>query len=154
MNIEEDIPHPVLQKVSGTTLGKPWYKRIWLYFTEPTVQKFVEDWKIKLPNGMRIMIPADTETDGASIPWFLRFLATSFGPLSRGAYPHDFGFKHGYFLDWDGNRFAIGRDQKFFDDIFRDIIIWTTGLKSLAAWAWSGVRTFGFIAWDKHRRND
>lgn len=150
--MENKIPHPILQKISGTTLGKSWYKRVWIYFTETTKWKFVEDWKIELPNGMKICIPKGEITDGASIPWFLRSFATSTGPLSRAAYVHDFGYKHRYLLNHNSIKYTNCESQRFYDSLFKDIIIWTTGLKFLAYSAYKGVRAFGFIAWNEHRQ--
>ena len=145
---------PKMEKIPSSTLGKPWYTRLRLYVTEPTKFKLSEDWKVSLPNDVRFMLPAGFPFDGASIPWFLRWLATSFGPLLRGALFHDGGYKNNYLLSWDGEKFATNKKQKYYDDLFRDIVIWTTGLKLLAYLAWSGVRTFGSISWNKHRKND
>lgn len=152
--ILERIPMPVIEQVPSPTLGKPWYIQLWLYFTEPTRYKLKEDWFYHLPNGIKGMLPKGFVFDGASIPWFLRWLATSFGPLLRAALFHDGGFKFGYLIGWDGHKFAIGRNQKFYDDLFRQIIVWTTGIKPLSWWAWSGVRALGFRAWNKHRRGE
>ena len=152
--INKMIPMPKMEPIPSSTLGKPWWKQAWLYFTKKTKFKLIEDWKVELPNGMKFMLLAGFEFDGASIPWFLRWLATSFGPLLRGALFHDGGYRHNYLLDWNGNRFAIERGQRFYDDLFRDIVIWTTGLVPLANWAWSGVRVFGVKAWMKHIDSD
>lgn len=152
--INKMIPMPPIVKLDGGTLGKPWWLQLWIYFTAPTQFMLVGAWKIHLPNGMRVMIPDEFVFDGASIPWFMRWLMTSFGPLLRGAILHDFGYRHNFLFDWSGVPFALDSGQKFYDDLFRDIVIWTTGLKLLAYFAWSGVRTFGSLSWDKHRKND
>lgn len=151
MKIAHKIPTPILQKIPVNYIGLPWYQRLWRYAKDPIVYTYVKDWKIELPNGDKLMVPKGESTDGASIPWFLRPFATSFGPLIRGACLHDFGYKHGYLLDWEGKKLVTNKGQKFFDDLFRDVVIWSTGLKWLAWWAWSGVRVFGWIAWNNHR---
>jgi len=150
-NVEKEIPHPKLQKLSGTSLDKPWYQRVYLYVSEPVKYKFIEDWYILLPNGIQIMIPKGEVTDGASIPWFLKPFASSFGSLSRGAYLHDFGYKHGYLFNWIGSKIPVLQKRKEIDRLFRDVVIITTEFYLLAYWAWSGVRTFGFFPWNKHR---
>lgn len=152
--IEKMIPQPSLKKVSEDTLGKPWWLQMWIYFTVPTKFMLVGNWKISLPNGMRILIPDEFIFDGASIPWYMRWLMTSFGPLLRGAIFHDFGYRHDFLFDWQGTQFALKRGQEFYDDLFRQIVIWTTGLVPLAYIAWAGVRFGGAKAWNEHRKND
>ncbi len=152
--INKMIPLPPMVKLPSATLGKPWWKQLWLYCVEPTEFVLVGNWKITLPNGMQIMVPDGFVFDGASIPWYLRWLISSFGPLLRGAIVHDFGYRHDFLLDWNGEKFAIKRGQEFYDDLFRDIVIWTTGLVPLARTAWAGVRVFGHKAWSKYRKRE
>lgn len=149
--ISEMIPMPSIKKIPIETLGKPWWKQLWIYFTTPTKYMLDGNWQIQLPNGLKIMFPDQFIFDGASIPWFMRWLMTSFGPLLRGAILHDFGYRYNFLFDWEGVQFSIERGQKFFDDLFRDVVIWTTGLVPLAYAAWVGVRVFGWKAWNKHR---
>jgi len=149
-----NIPEPIIQRVVPNVLLLGALKRTWLYFTTPNQFKIKEDWKITLPNGQAVLIRKGFVFDGASIPWFLRPFATSFGPLLRGGLVHDYGYRNNHLLDWDGKKIYEREGQKFFDDLFREIIIETSNLKILATWAWSGVRLFGFMAWNKRREED
>ena len=151
-DIQLAIPTPVLKKVAVNHFDDAWYQKIWKYLTEKTEYEYVEDWRVCLPNGLRVFIPAGEITDGASIPWFVRAFATSFGPLLRAACIHDFGYRNNYLIDWDGLRFAVNVNRKFHDDLFLNVIIWTTDLSVLANSAWSAVRCCGWIPWYKNRR--
>lgn len=152
--INKMIPMPVMVKLPANTLGKPWWLQLWLYFTVPTQYMLVGNWMIRLPNGMRILFPDGFVFDGASIPWFLRWLMTSFGPLLQAAIFHDFGYRYNFLFDWAGIPYALERGQKFYDELFREIVIWTTGLVVLADAACAGLWAFGFIAWNRHRREE
>lgn len=148
------IPEPVIQR-QETDYGDagPW-KRTWIYFTTPTKFMIKEDWYFTLPNGQKAMIKYGFLYDGASIPFFLRPFMTSFGPLNRGGGIHDHGYQKNYLYDWKGNKIYVGETQKFWDDMFREVVAVTTHLKGLANTVWSGVRGFGKIAWNKHRKGD
>lgn len=151
MDINQMIPMPVFSALPGSTLGKPWWQRIKLYWTEPQMYRLEQDWVATTPDGLKIKIDRGFLTDFASIPWFLRWFMTATGPLIRGALPHDFGYRYNYLRDHAGNKICVGKGQQFFDDLFRDIVIWTTGLITLAWAAWAGVRQYGYRAWDNHR---
>jgi len=152
--INEMIPMPVMVKIPTKTLGQSGWKQIWTYLSEPTKYKLVGNWFIHLPNGMKLMFPDGFEFDGASIPWYLRWMMTSFGPLLRGAIVHDFGYRYNFLFRWDGNQIAIERGKLFFDDLFKDIVLWTTGIVALANVAWAGIRAGGDASWNKHREEE
>ena len=149
-----EIPEPEIKQVDTFKPNDPWYKKTWDYFVIPNLFELTHDWKVTLPTGEKVLIPAGFQFDGASIPWFLRWLATSFGPLLRAGLLHDYGYRYGYLLNWAGQKIFEGAGQKYFDDLFRQTIKVTTGLSWLAGWAWSGVRCFGFIAFGKHRKKE
>jgi len=148
------IPEPVIQRLEIDYGDAGAFKRFWMYLTTSNKFQFREDWYITLPNGQQVMIPKGFIYDGASIPFFLRPIATSFGPLNRAGGIHDFGYRNGYLLDWEGNKIYENKGQKFFDDLFREVAAVTTHLKGLAVSAWMAVRGFGKIAWKKHRATD
>lgn len=106
MDINEQIPMPVFSPVPGNTLGKPWWMRLWLYWSERQMYRLEKDWYATLPNGLKVFIAAGFLTDFASIPAIIRPFITATGPLIRGALPHDFGYRHNYLLDHDGKKFA------------------------------------------------
>ena len=151
---KHNIPEPSIQRVEIDYGNANAWKRTWKYLTTSNRFRLTKDWKITIPDKTQVMVPKGFEFDGASIPWFLRFFATSFGPLLRGALVHDYGYRHNFLLDWDENAIKIEKGQKYFDDLFRDIAAVTSHLKGLACFAWAGVRSFGHIAWDKHRSRE
>ena len=148
------IPEPVIQRQEIDYGDAGMWKRTWMYFTTPTEFMVREDWFFTLPNGQQGMIKKGFIYDGASIPFFLRPLMTSFGPLNRGGGIHDHGYRRNYLYDWEGNKIYFDMGQKFWDDLFRDVVAVTTHLKGLANVVWAGVRGFGSSTWKKHRKND
>jgi hypothetical protein len=151
--INHNIPEPIIQRVEEDYGDAGWLKRTWIYFTTANKFRIMEDWYITLPNEQKVLIEAMFIFDGASIPFFLRPFATSFGPLLRAGLIHDYGYKNNFLLNWEGVPIYVNYGQKFFDDIFRDVARVTSHLKGLADTAWLAVRSLGFIAWNKHRKN-
>ena len=150
------IPEPIIQRVEVDYGDAGSWKRTWIYLTTPNQFRIMNKggWKFTLPDGTQAMIKEHYTYDGASIPFYLRPFATSFGTLHRGSVPHDHGYKHRFLYDWEGNKIFVGEKRKFWDDMFRDISAYTSHLKGLAEGAWAAVRTFGFVPWNKHRKND
>jgi len=151
--MKTNIPEPVIQRVEVDYGMSGWWEKTWVYLTTPNQFRIKWDWKFTL-NGKQLMIKRGFIYDGASIPPFLRPFMTSFGPLHRGSIPHDQGYRCRYLYDWEGRRVFEGEDRKFWDDMFRDISAETSQLKGLAGIAWVGVRLFGFIPWNKHRKSE
>ncbi len=148
------ITEPIIRQVDQYNPDLPWYSKIWGYLTEPNLFVIVIDWKPELPSGTKVLIPAEFQFDGASIPFFLRPFASSFGPLLRAAIIHDYAYKYNYLLDPMGHIIFYNRGQKFFDDLFRDVAHITSNVPWLADAAWLALRGFGKVAWDKHRQDD
>ena len=149
-----DIPEPILRQVPRNNEGDVWWKKTWNYISKPTVFEIMFDWLVTLPDGTKVMVPRGATTDGASIPFFLKPLATSFGPLLRAAILHDYAYKWNHLLDWGGNVIWDKMGQKHADDLFSTVINATTKLSWLAGGAWVALRAFGKIAWNKHRKNE
>jgi hypothetical protein len=150
-DINKMIPSPKVAKVPESYHGMPWWKAVWKYIVTSTEWELLEDWKITLPGGLQAMVRKGTVVNGASIPKFFRFLATPTGPLWRASVLHDPGYRDGFLLDWDGRPFAICKGQKFHDQLFRDITIYTTGAKWVAYGAYRALRMFGWKAWNGYR---
>jgi len=146
------VPEPNICRVEIDYGDAGSWKRTWMYVKTPNLFKIVNDWKITLPNEQQVMVPAGFVYDGASIPFFLQPLITSFGPAHRGSILHDYGYRYNYLLDWDGNKIYVGAGQKFFDGLFREVVAVTSHLKGLATIVWLGVRAFGKTAWNKRRK--
>ena len=92
------IPSPKYKRVPYNLKGLSWWQQLIVVLQTPPRLEFFEDWIITLENGLMIIIPKGFITDGASIPSWLWWLISPFGPLLEGASLHDFGYQHGYLL--------------------------------------------------------
>ncbi len=149
---KKKIPEPKIQRQEVNYGDAGRWKRTWMYFSTPTEFKIIKDWYFTLPSGQQGLIKEGFIYDGASIPFFLRPLMTSFGPLNRGGAIHDHGYRKNFLYDWQGKKIYVDENQKFWDDLFREVVAFTTHLKGLAITVWMGVRGFGSIAWKKRRK--
>lgn len=141
---------PVIKPVPIATKDKNFWHAIyiWLFTTRQWV--LVHDWHFKLNNKM-YKIPAGFHFDGASIPRFLRVWVSPTGVLLIGGLVHDFGYRTGSLLKSGGS--VLKGDQKFMDELFRDISIEVNGFYVLNNLAYYALRLFGFLAWNKHRNS-
>jgi hypothetical protein len=137
--------------------------------------RLIADWTIEIEEGLRIVVPAGFETDGASVPRLLWPVFPPWGVLFFGSIIHDFGYQHGYLLSPFNPRtvypfaaVALRRDSKaqmkdtipvfvgesrlFFDNLFRQITIARSGKVFEANMAYAALRMFGWIAWNKYRK--
>ena len=135
--------------------------------------RLIEDWTFPLENGLVAIVPAGFETDLASIPRFLWPIFSPMGDFRMASILHDFGYQYGYLLSptisqvynrqsikfrKEHKEFGlytpvfVGKDRKFFDELFRYVTIKATGAKVKANVAYFGLRMFGWIAWNKYRR--
>lgn len=152
-NNKQQIPEPKIQRQIIDYSNMGFWKKSWIYFTTPTEFKVVDDWFFVLPNGQKALIKAGFIYDGASIPFFLRPFMTSFGPLNRGASIHDHGYRRNLLYNWEGEEIYKFKGQKFWDDLLKDVVSFTTDLNILSVVVWLGARGFGTIAWNKRRLN-
>ena len=118
-------------------------------FIEGTIRaRLIDDWVL----WCRYLFPKGFETDFASVPRFLWPVAAPMGILRYGSIPHDFGYQHRFLLTVHGQRVCEGESRKFFDRLMLDITIAKTGAKKRAWVAYVLVRAFGWIAWNKYRK--
>lgn len=168
------IPEPKFEQVRYNLQGLSWWQQLLRAWKTPPRLRLTEDWVLQLADGLTIIIPAGFETDGASVPRLLWFLMPPFGVLLKGAILHDFGYQHGYLLavyvhgnaynlrshemHWQYNirlrnriPVYIGQDQRFFDGLFKKVVIETTGAAAQATIAYAMLRCFGDLAWMRYR---
>jgi hypothetical protein len=172
------IPSPKYKRVPYNLKGLSWWQQIIVVLRTPPQLEVIEDWISTLENGLRIIIPKGFVTDGASIPAWLWWLISPFGPLLEAAILHDFGYQHGYLLSpFDirqvynlasmrmsakhADKFEeygdvipvfVGKGQQFFDDLLRHVTIEANGATVQANAAYKALRVFGHFAWDKYRK--
>lgn len=125
------LPYPRIEPTGQTIGGR-------------TVFRLVEDFHFFVNLGFGqydLYMPAGTETDFGSVPWFLWPILNPLNPrLMVGWLAHDTLYKH-----------RIG--SRFFADALARFVHWTYGatvFERMAAYV--GVRVFGWKAWRQYRR--
>ena len=144
---------PSLQPVPIMTKGKGFWKGIamWLLSTRNWVLN--KDWEYEI-NGVRYVIPAGFQFDGASIPKFLRTFFSPVGVLLMGGLVHDYMYKYTICKPKDDKVAMLVVDQKKADQIFRDINIVVNGFYAMNYLAYWSLRIGGFVAWNGHRKRN
>ena len=144
---------PSLQPVPIMTKGKGFWKGIamWLLSTRNWVLN--KDWEYEI-NGVRYVIPAGFQFDGASIPKFLRTFFSPVGVLLMGGLVHDYMYKYTICKPKDNKVAMLVVDQKKADQIFRDINIVVNGFYAMNYLAYWSLRLGGFVAWNGHRKRN
>jgi len=146
---------PKISPVKIETKGKGVFKRAWIWLRTTRKWKFEEDWILDLPDMDRVFIPKGFIFDGASIPKMLWPVISPTGTLFIPAIIHDFGYKYDaiWWLIGDSPHIARYQGRKYFDRLFLLIADEINGMAALNKTAYIALRMFGFIAWDKHRKN-
>lgn len=109
-----------------------------------------------------LQIPKGTVVNGASVPKLFRSLVSPNGVLYIGSIFHDFFYESGgiSISVWEtelNNMLHIPHfqiSQKEADDLFYGINNYITGLTAIPYTAYLQLRLFGWIVWNKYRRND
>ena len=145
-----EMPHMKPLKIE--TADKGFWKAIWMWLLGVRKWEICDDFYFSL-NGEKYVIPEGFQFDGASVPKFLAMRLSPTGVLLMGGLVHDYGYKYGTLLKED--RTVIGpKDQKWMDQLFRDICIEQNGFKLLNYLAYWALRVAGFVAWNGHRKHD
>ncbi len=146
-----EYPHMRPIKIATKDKGFWGAIKLWLFGTRHW--EVVKDFKYEL-NGTKFVIPADFKFDGASIPKFLHPFISPVGVLLIGGLIHDYGYKYATLLA-EGKKSTIGvKDQKWMDQVFRDINIEINGFYFLNYLAYWSLRLGGFLAWNGHRKRN
>lgn len=141
---------PVLQPVKIPTNGRGVLSAIWVWIGKPRKWIVAEDFCYSI-NGVRYVIPAGFEFDGASVPKFLHTLLSPTGILLLGGLVHDYGYRYQCLQLADG-RHDSKHSQKHFDKIFRDINIQVNGFKTINYVSYFMLRVLGIFAWNKNEK--
>ena len=145
---------PKLEPVPISTNGKGFWSALWMWISTSREWILVEDFHYTL-NGDNLVVPKGFQFDGASVPKSLAVWLSPVGVLLMGALIHDYGYKYETLLKKGKTKKTLGTmKRKEIDAIFRDVCIEVNGFVLLNYLAYYGVRLGGFIAWNKHRKND
>ena len=95
-----------------------------------------------------LFLPGGFRTDGATSPpfsWRLGFRPD--GVLAIGGYYHDFYYRHGFFLNPDGNRIFVGSGKAFADRLLAQITAEISGVHAPGKIAHATLALCGWPAW-------
>ena len=131
-------------------------KQLLFWFKSSRKWKFGQDYVIYYQKENKyIYIPKGFCIDGASVPKILSNIYSSISILFLGAIPHDFGYKYNGLLILNTNTKQLHLEtytRETLDIIFRDINIQFNNLPYITQYAYLALKTFGFFAWDNHRK--
>ena len=154
----KELPTLVPQKIETKSKGFIGGIIMWLLTTRKWA--VAEDWKFSLQmdgqkTAIQYMIPKGFITDGASIPKFLRSWVSVTGVLLAGGLIHDYGYKMATLrLATKKPKAITTKDQKWMDELFRDINIDVNGFFLLNWAAYIALRLGGWLAWNGHRKRN
>jgi len=144
---------PTLMPIAIATKGKGFFKGIVMWLLSTRNWKLTKDFKYEI-DGVKYVIPAGFQFDGASIPKFLRTFFSPVGVLLVGGLVHDYAYKYETLL-CDNKKDTMGKiSQKRADEIFRDINICVNGFYFMNYLAYWSLRLGGFVAWNGHRKRN
>lgn len=157
---------PILQPLPIKTKDAIWPIAIWRWFTSIRKWRLVENYDYTLENGTTIRIFKGFEFDGASIPKVFWSILSPTGLLLIPGLLHDFAYRENCLLCWvdiddkacDSTVIVIpylgGAGRVYWDKMFRDEAIRINGFYLINYIAWIALRLFGWIAWNKRRREE
>ena len=111
----------------------------------------------------KLIIPKGFVCDGASIPWFLWSVLKLHpdGLMRSASWLHDYVYRYGGFVpktqffvavngEWKESKRHISKTES--DGLFRMIMEYHGISKFKAGIAWMGVVSFGWITWNKNKK--
>ena len=135
------------------TKGQPWYRKTKAWLFDRRVYIITKDYYYTDQYGLTRMIPAGFCTDFASSPRFAWLIGLDpKGVLLVPAAFHDFGYRHDFYLDENGDKILRGLGRRYHDwKMMRDCEfindMWLPG-----ALAFSAVRAGGWLAWERNKK--
>jgi hypothetical protein len=119
-----------------------------------------EDWYITLPNGVKIVIPKGSLSNGASFPRILRIFFPTAGLFFYAGFVHDFAFRHdkliGVRYNEDGSEerydYMPGAGRLYWDNMFKCLVSAFCGLKLLPYMFHSAMVCCTWPAWKMYRK--
>ena len=149
------MKYPVLRPLPIKTKGLSYWKKTKIWLTSSRTWEVVEDYYLEIPwLNIIVKIPKGFIFDGASIPKLFWPLLSPTGLLFIPGLFHDYGYKYNYWIDTNDNKVFVNAGQKFFDGQFRKLGVYINDMKILDKVAWVALRSFGWIAWNQHRKEE
>jgi hypothetical protein len=148
------IPMPIFSPVRIPTKGLSKFKRFLLSFKART-WRLEADYFLFLPwLKETLLIPKGFIFDAASTPNFLWPILPPTGILLLASIFHDWGYKYNCFLNKDCKIIHENAGQCFFDEQLRKISVYVNEEHVMEDVSWLALSIFGFIAWNKHRKEN
>lgn len=149
---------PLLRPIPIPTKNRSILMRLLVWIFEVRRWELLENWHFKLESGIQIVINKGFIFDGASIPRPLWALLSPVGLLLIPGLIHDYGYKFNQLwqVHKDGTLkpFLENSERKVWDDLFCSVGRQVNGFSFIDSLAWAGLRMGGFLAWNKHRKNN
>lgn len=147
---------PNLRPIPIPTANCPRGLRVLVWFFEVRKWILTDNWTYKLRDGTTIVLPADFNFDGASIPRPFWGILNPIGLLLIPGLIHDYGYKYDQLwqLGDDGEVTPYGAKagKPFWDKLFLDVGKDVNGFDLINAIAWLAVAIGGEGAWNGHRK--
>ena len=144
---------PNLRPIVIETKGRGFWGSTWQWFMSTRLWELTKDWHYTIDD-VEYVVPKGFQFDGASVPKFLRTFFSPVGIMLIGGLVHDYGYKYETLL-LKGKKKTIGiKNQKWMDEVFRDININVNGFYVFNLLSYYSLRLAGFIAWNGHRKRN
>ena len=144
---------PNLRPIVIETKGRGFWGSTWQWFRSTRLWELTKDWHYTIDD-VEYVVPKGFQFDGASGPKFLRTFFSPVGIMLIGGLVHDYGYKYETLL-LKGKKKTIGiKNQKWMDEVFRDININVNGFYVFNLLSYYSLRLAGFIAWNGHRKRN
>lgn len=147
---------PKLRPIPIPTANCPRGLRILVWFFEVRRWTLAANWTYKLKDGTTIILPADFDFDGASIPRPFWGILNPTGLLLIPGLIHDYGYKYDQLWKLGNNgevtAYRKGEGKPFWDKLFLDVGKEVNGFKLINTFAWLAVALGGNGAWNGHRQ--
>ena len=152
--------YPIVKPVKLVTLGEKWYKK---FFQALRARKYelVFDYYLYIPEHKReYFVPKKFVCNFASIPRLFWSIVPPDGLLLIPSVFHDFGYTYKGLLsrkvnsEWKESMKFIEMTQEELDKFFEYLGKEVNDIKVLPAAAHRSLRLFGFIAWNRCRKEN
>jgi hypothetical protein len=148
----KEMPH--MKPITIETKSKGFFGGIWMWIATSRKWEITSDFLFTVDN-TNYVIPKGFVFDGASVPKYFRSWLSPMGVLLVGGLVHDYAYKYET-LRLSGNKpkALSKKNQKWCDQLFRDINIDVNGFKVINYIAYYALRLGGWLAWNGHRKRN
>ena len=143
-----------MKPITIETKSKGFFGGIWMWIATSRKWEITSDFLFTIDN-TNYVIPKGFIFDGASVPKYFRSWLSPMGVLLVGGLVHDYAYKYET-LRLSGNKAKAltKKNQKWCDQLFRDINIDVNGFKIINYIAYYALRLGGWLAWNGHRKRN